>query len=346
MGYGSTTKGPIPIRVGYNADNKGYTKDDIAALMGFAGVYNGHNLRNIWELFNATKGKNIDAHCRHLFARMKQWACDCCIQINTSVYLEQETIKAIVELQFNPGEGVAHLALASKGLSILACRTCTTQETERIRKQEQALSATKKTRQLEDLLHLSKGTMRAPADDFWELKMNVGTFMSLVWVLLGSNCDYYKSLRQIHKTLKLKEVYALKLKFSPENCRRITWAILDDGRAFFNEVKTTMDFTGPEMSFPQSYLIDILNNVRYAFPIERASFPNKWQHRERVRDDQGAKSPGGQGRRQRTGDTPPRKRRLQRRWGWRKPAKPLWTGRLGRRPRLQSMQGTQHQSLW
>ncbi len=32
---------------------------------------------------------------------------------------------------------------------------------------------------------------QAPADDFWELKMNVATFMSLLWVLLGSDCDYY-----------------------------------------------------------------------------------------------------------------------------------------------------------
>ncbi len=114
MGCGSTTKGPIPNRGGYDADNKGYAKDDIAALMGFAGVYNDRNLPDIWELFNATKGKNIDVYCRHLFAQMKQWVYNCRIQIDTSVYLELERIKDIVELRFNPGEGVAHLALASK----------------------------------------------------------------------------------------------------------------------------------------------------------------------------------------------------------------------------------------
>jgi hypothetical protein len=108
---------------GYKAKSiKGYTKDNIAAIMGFAGVYNGHSLPDIWELFNNTKGKNIDAYQRHLFARTKQYAYNRLIQINTSVYLEQETIKAIVKLQFNPGEGVAHLALASKELSILACQ--------------------------------------------------------------------------------------------------------------------------------------------------------------------------------------------------------------------------------
>ncbi len=52
----------------------------------------------------------------------------------------------------------------------------------------------------------------------------------------------------------------LKASFTAENCRRITWAILDDGRAFFNDVKTMIDFTRPDMTFPQLYLIDKLNN--------------------------------------------------------------------------------------
>jgi hypothetical protein len=157
------------------------------------------------------------------------------------------------------------------------------------------LSAMENTRQLEDLLRLTKGTTRAPANIFWELKMNIATFMSLVWVLFGSECDYYKCLRQIYKTLELKEVYALKANFTPEHCRRITWAILDNDCAFFDDVKTTIDFTGPDMSFPQSYLIDILNNVRYVIPVERASFSNKWCRKDRPKEDQTSRTPGGQG---------------------------------------------------
>jgi hypothetical protein len=134
--------------------------------------------------------------------------------------------------------------------------------------------------------------------------MNVATFMALVWVLFGSQCNYYKSLRQIYKTLKLKEVHALKAKFTPEHCQRITWAILDDGCAFFDDVKTTIDFTGPDRSFPQSYLIDILNNVRYAVPVERASFPDEWRRKDRPKDDQSGKTIGGQGGGQNTNDTP------------------------------------------
>jgi hypothetical protein len=197
--------------------------------MGFAGVTNGADLPEIWEIFNKTKGKNIDAYRRHIVARMKQWAFDRQIQTDTSVYLEVETIKAILDLRFNPGEGVAHIASESKGLSILACRARTTTETERIRKQEQAVSATENTRQLNKLLHMSKGRTRAPADNYWELKANIATFMSLVGVFFGTECDYYRGLRKVYATLELKEVNALKAKFSPENCQRITWAILNDG---------------------------------------------------------------------------------------------------------------------
>jgi hypothetical protein len=49
------------------------------------------------------------------------------------------------------------------------------------------------------------------------------------------------------------------------------------------------------MSFPQSYLIDILNNVRYAIPVERASFPDKWRRKDRPKEDQTSRTPGGQG---------------------------------------------------
>ena len=145
----------------------------------------------------------------------------------------------------------------------MACRSPTSAETEHIRKREEALSATENSRQLDGLLRLSKGVTWAPADNFWELKINITTFMSLVWVLFGSECNYYKGLRNVYATLELKEVMAQKSSFTPEHCRRITWAILDDGRAHFDDVKTTLDFQGPEEpAFPQSYLINILRNVR------------------------------------------------------------------------------------
>ncbi len=51
---------------------------------------------------------------------MTDWAYERRIQIDTGVFLDVDVVKAIVDLKFNPGEGVAHLNSAAKGLSILA----------------------------------------------------------------------------------------------------------------------------------------------------------------------------------------------------------------------------------
>jgi hypothetical protein len=102
--------------------------------------------------------------------------------------------------------------------------------------------------------------------------------MALVWVLSGSECDYYKGLHNIYATLELKEVMAEKNSFQAEHCRRITGAILDDGRVHFDDVKTTLDFRGPdEPVFPQSFLIYILRKVRYAIPVECAKVLEEWK---------------------------------------------------------------------
>jgi hypothetical protein len=142
------------------------------------------------------------------------------------------------------------------------------------------------TRQLDKLLRLSKGVTRAPTDNFWELKSNIATFMALVWVLFGLECDYYKGLHNVYATLDLKEVMAQKTSFTAEHCRRITWAILDDGCANFDNVKTTLDFRGPDkLVFPQTFFIDILHDVCYAIPVEHANFPEEWKQKAQTATD-------------------------------------------------------------
>jgi hypothetical protein len=88
---------------------------------------------------------------------------------------------------------------------------------------------------------------------------------------------------------------AQKTSFTAEHCRRITWAILDDGRAHFDYVKTTLDFRGPDkLVFPQSFLIDILHNVCYAIPVECANFPEEWKRKAwTATDNQGECTSGG-----------------------------------------------------
>jgi hypothetical protein len=74
----------------------------------------------------------------------------------------------------------------------------------------------------------------------------------------------------------------IKSLFTPEHCRQIMWAILDDGRSYFNNVKTKLDFTnGSNITFPQSYLVDILRNVRSGVLVERANFPEEWASKKK-----------------------------------------------------------------
>ncbi len=58
----------ITQKGGSEPDGKEYISNDIVALMGFAGVENGGDLSEIRAIFNATKGKNVEAYCRHTVA--------------------------------------------------------------------------------------------------------------------------------------------------------------------------------------------------------------------------------------------------------------------------------------
>jgi hypothetical protein len=169
-----------------DADSKkGYGEEDIAALMGFSRVKRGDQLQDIWAYFQSAGTKNVDICRCQLMARMTRWARERHIPINSSIYLEGTTIKAIMELKFDPGDGVAHLTSADKGLTIMACRRRTTAETERIREREEALLATEQTRQLDELLRLSKGVTRARRQLLGAKKQYChvhGTCMGTLWI--------------------------------------------------------------------------------------------------------------------------------------------------------------------
>jgi hypothetical protein len=106
---------------------------------------------------------------------------------------------------------------------------------------------------------------------------------------------HHKGLHNVYATLELKEVMAHKSSFRVEHCRRITWVILDDGRAHLDDVKTTLDFRGPdEPVFPQSYLINILCNVCYTIPVECTNLPGEWKWKDQqAPNKQGGRNAGG-----------------------------------------------------
>jgi hypothetical protein len=76
---------------------------------------------------------------------MAEYAYNRRISIDAGIYLEQETTKSILDLRFNPGNGIAYVQSAAIGLSILCCRSHPNNETEEIKEQELALNATENT---------------------------------------------------------------------------------------------------------------------------------------------------------------------------------------------------------
>jgi hypothetical protein len=94
--------------------------------------------------------------------------------------------------------------------------------------------------------------------------------------IVGNRYDYYRNLYKIYTVMNMQEVQQLKKKFTLEICRRITWAILNNGREFFNMVLTPQDFERGALAFLQSFLSSILESVWFCNPIQWRYFPRDW----------------------------------------------------------------------
>ena len=91
-----------------------------------------------------------------------------------------------------------------------------------------------------------KTQLSPPPDTYHELRHSVNTFCTLLWTLFGEECNYYEGMLEIVKTLDLQEVHVICDSFTADICRGITWAILTDGRSFFNTVIVEAQFRRTE----------------------------------------------------------------------------------------------------
>ena len=85
------------------------------------------------------------------------------------------------------------------------------------------------TAQFNKVNRRQKAQPSAPPDNYHDLRLSVNTFCTLIWTLFGEECDYDKGMLEIAETLDLQEVHIIREPFTPDVCRRITWAILMDG---------------------------------------------------------------------------------------------------------------------
>jgi hypothetical protein len=93
-------------------------------------------------------------------------------------------------------------------------------------------------------------------------------------MLFGDECNYYKGLNEVCKTLDLQEVHIIRDSFTADVCPRITWAIWSDGPSFFNTVLVDAQFRrGEQFRWPTSLIHKISDDVRFAKMIDRTIYP-------------------------------------------------------------------------
>ena len=254
---------------------KAYSEYQLAKLKGFCCVRNESGLPPIWEYFRSTK--EVDAQRTQLVEAMQSWAKDQDVQLNRGVYFDKTTMDDIVKLEFCPGTPTAYLNTAEQGMSLLICRPRTGNETADIRSKEHAMQLTARNHTLAEALLLNKRDPRPPAANYHALKLDLGTFCALLWVLFGEKCDYFENCFALLKMLDSDSVFANAKSFTPLVCRQITWAVINDSRQYFFRVVTADHFASGRVRWPTSLLMQIIGaDIQACRGISMGNFPSKW----------------------------------------------------------------------
>jgi hypothetical protein len=208
---------------------------------------------------------------------MFKWAKDIGKNINKAPFFTKQTVKDIVSLQFNPGEAVPTYFSAQRGISIITCCPKSAHEVETIKDNKDAWRATAHTMQINEVRRRQTTPPSPPSDNYFELQLSVNTFCTLIWTLFGDECNYYKRLLEVCKTLDQQEVHIIQDSFTADVCRRIIWAILRIGWSFFNTVLVESQFCrGKQLKWPTSLIHKITDNIHFAKTINRPFYPTEW----------------------------------------------------------------------
>jgi len=148
-------------------------------------------------VIQSTKGKSFDTYRAHIVKSLEQWCRSHHIDHDKSIYLKAKFFEDLVALRFNPGGPVAQYHSVAQGMSMLACRLLSAMAAEFCREHEEAAESTRHTQSIDDLLKKNRGKTVEPAATYTDLKLNIGTYCVLLWLIFGDQCDYYKELLKI-----------------------------------------------------------------------------------------------------------------------------------------------------
>ena len=177
-------------------DTKVFTLYSLAALCGWAGVFEENKAPPIWSLL--LQSTNMDDHRLNITRAMQEMAKAKEMEFEMGVYFTDKFLKAIVGMSPNPGEGIATFDSLSKGLSIRMCQPNTAIEIEAIKAREKAEKATSANLSYKEALQMETSDMRSPATNYRDLRLNVSLFGLFCYVIYGEQCDFAKQVHYIY----------------------------------------------------------------------------------------------------------------------------------------------------
>ena len=79
-----------------------------------------------------------------------------------------------------------------------------------------------------------------------------------MWALFGKECSHYAQCYILYKILEMEQVEALESRFTGDTICSYVWAITDDARYYFSQIKRPDDMLpGKTVDWPKSLLADV-----------------------------------------------------------------------------------------
>lgn len=163
-------------------------------------------------------------------------------------------------------------------MSILVCHPRMGNKTADIRSKEQATQLMAKNHSLTDTLLLGRRDPRPLATTYHELKLDLGTFCSLLATLFGKKCDFFDNCFTLFWMLDSDCVFVNSRHFTTLMCRQILWAIINDSRQYFFRTLAADHFLSGQVHWPTSLLMQIIGaDIQACREITMGNFPKKWR---------------------------------------------------------------------
>ena len=150
-------------------------------------------------------------------------------------------------------------------------------EVERELMQEEADRMSEGTRTHAEALRLRKTDPRLPPQNYYEMRLMVGTYTSFLFSGFGHRCPLYINGLALYRTLDHEVMQEHTEKFTRSKCAQLTWQLLEESRFFFRQRLIADDFeNGGPYAYPMSKMGSLLDEVRRHKNLLVDTLPRQW----------------------------------------------------------------------